>query len=97
MTKHIDKWEVGLVGYGSTDLNGAFRNTDLLGAVHKQSQFALGGLVGYNFGPVIAQVYLTRDISQSNYTGYDTRFWTRVIVPLGNPDAPAPRKPLVTK
>ena len=96
VTKHIDKWEVGLVGYGSTDLNSAVRNTDLTG-VHKQSQFALGGLVGYNFGPVIAQLYLTRDVAQSNYTGYDTRFWTRVIVPLWNPDAPAPRKPLVTK
>jgi len=96
ITKHIDKWEVGLVGYGSTDLSSAIRNTDFTG-VHKQSQFALGGLVGYNFGPVIAQVYLTRDVTESNYTGYDTRLWTRVIVPLWNPEAPAARKPLVTK
>jgi hypothetical protein len=96
VTKHIDKWEVGLVGYGSTVLNSAIRNTDFTG-VHKQSQFALGGFVGYNCGPVIAQVYLTRDVTESNYTGYDTRFWTRVIVPLWIPEAPAARKPLVTK
>lgn len=77
-------------------MNSAVRNTNLIG-VYKQSQFALGGLVGYNFGPVIAQVYVTRDIAQSNYTGYDTRLWTRLIVPLWNPDAPVARKPLVTK
>ncbi|HEY0330740.1 MAG TPA: hypothetical protein VGC77_16780, partial [Rhodopseudomonas sp.] len=57
----------------------------------------LGGLVGYNFGPVITQFYLTRDVAESNYDGYDTRFWTRVIVPLWNPDASPPHRPLITK
>lgn len=103
ISKHFDKWEVGLVGYGSADLDYAGPRLIAagpggpLGQTSKQSQFALGGLIGYNFGPVIAQVYMTRDITESNYTGYDTRVWTRVIVPLWNPDAPVSRKPLITK
>lgn len=97
ISKHINKWEIGLVGYGSTDLGTPWAGRTLGLYGKKQSQFALGGLVGYNFGPVITQFYLTRDVAESNYAGYDTRFWTRVIVPLWNPDAPAPRKPLITK
>jgi hypothetical protein len=71
-TKKFGKWELGLVGFGSKDLDGP----------NKASQFALGGLVGYNFGPVIWQAYLTRDITEENYGDKETRFWTRVIVPL---------------
>jgi hypothetical protein len=81
-TKHFDKWEVGLVGYGSTDLDGAVRNS--FGSL-KQNQFALGGLVGYDFGPVTAQIYITRDLEETNYAGYDTRIWGRLVIPLGNP------------
>ncbi len=78
-TKKFGKWELGAVGFGSSDLNKpAFDPV-------KQSQFALGALVGYNFGPVILQSYLTRDVSQSNYGGFDTRFWSRIIIPLGDP------------
>jgi hypothetical protein len=89
-TKHIGKWEVGLVGYGSSDLGGAARDMDAFGFAHPQQQFALGGLVGYNFGPVITQFYVTRDVAERNYTGYDTRFWGRLVVPLWAPPAPAP-------
>jgi hypothetical protein len=83
--------------YGSTDLGSPSAGRTLTLYGKKQSQFALGGLVGYNFGPVITQFYLTRDVAESNYNGYDTRAWTRVIVPLWNPDALVPRKPLITK
>jgi Putative MetA-pathway of phenol degradation len=78
-TKKFGKWELGAVGFGSTDLN-----QPVLGGP-KQSQFALGALVGYNFGPVIMQTYLTRDVSETNYGGFDTRIWSRVIIPLGDP------------
>jgi hypothetical protein len=77
-TKSFGKWEVGAVGYYSTDLGVS---------VGKQSQFALGGLVGYDWGAIKTQVYLTRDVWQENYFGYDTRVWGRVIVPLGDPFA----------
>ena len=83
-TKKFGKWELGAVGFYSTDVSTPFAG------YARQSQFALGGLVGYNFGPVILQSYLTRDVSQQNYGGFDTRFWSRIIIPLGDPFAPAP-------
>jgi len=90
-TKTFGKWEIGPVGFYSTDLNNP------VPFYQKQSQFALGGLVGYNFGPVILQAYLTTDVYEENYGGNDTRVWGRLIVPLGNPfAAPAPTR-LVTK
>jgi hypothetical protein len=81
-TKSFGKWEVGAVGYYSTDLN------TLTPASHKQSQFALGGLVGYDWGAMKTQVYLTRDVWEQNYGGFDTRLWGRVVVPLGDPFGP---------
>jgi hypothetical protein len=80
-TKKFGKWEIGPVGYYSTDLNSPTPD------YHKQRQFALGGLVGYDFGPVTLQAYLTTDVWQKNYGGRDTRGWVRVIIPLGNPFA----------
>lgn len=85
-TKKFGKWEIGPVGYYSTDLNSPFEG------YQRQSQFALGGLLGYNFGPATLQAYLTTDVSQKNYGGRDTRGWVRIIVPLGNPfEAPEPK------
>jgi hypothetical protein len=84
-TKKFGKWELGWVGYYSDDLS-----APVLGYL-KQSQFAMGGLVGYNFGPLTLQAYLTTDVYEKNYGGIDTRGWARVIIPLGDPfAAPAP-------
>jgi hypothetical protein len=77
-TKKFGKWEFGPVGYGSTDLNRP------IPGYQKQRQFALGGLVGYDFGPVILQAYLTTEVYEEHYGGHDTRAWFRIIVPLGN-------------
>ena len=41
--------------------------------------------MGYDFGPVTLQTYVTTGVSQDNFGGDDTRLWTRVIFPLGNP------------
>ncbi|MFG1375926.1 transporter [Xanthobacter autotrophicus] len=78
-TKKFGKFEIGPVAYYSTDLNNP------TAYYQKQSQFAVGGLVGYDFGPVIMQAYLTTDVYQQNYGGNDTRVWGRVIIPLWNP------------
>src|SRR5215471_11911474 len=86
-TKKFGKWEIGPVGYYSTDLNSP------LPGYGKQSQFAVGGLIGYDFGPVILQAYLTTDVYEKNYGGHDTRFWARIILPLGNPFATASAAP----
>jgi hypothetical protein len=82
-TRKFDKWEIGLVAFGSTDLNSP------IAAYQRQSQIAVGGLVGYSFGPLTLQTYLTTDVYQKNYGGFDTRLWTRVIIPIWTPPAPA--------
>jgi Putative MetA-pathway of phenol degradation len=76
------KWQVAWVGFGSWDLN-----EPILG-YQKQSQFAMGGLLGYDFGPVILQGYLTSDVYQKNYGGKDVRGWARVVIPLNGVGAP---------
>ena len=81
------KWQVAWVGFGSSDLN-----EPVLG-YQKQSQFATGGLLGYDFGPVILQGYITTDVYEKNYGGRDVRGWARVILPLnvaGAPFGPSP-------
>jgi hypothetical protein len=75
-TKKFGKFEVGFVGFGSADLD-----TPVPG-YRKQSQIALGGLVGYDFGSVNLQFKLTRDVQEANYGGYDTRFWSNIIIPV---------------
>jgi hypothetical protein len=75
-TKKFGKFEVGLVGFGSADLDAP------VPGYAKQSQFALGGLVGYDFGTVNLQIKVTRDVSEANYGGYDTRVWGNIIIPV---------------
>ena len=63
----------------------AFASTDLptrFPGYRRQGQIAVGGLVGYNFGPVNLQAYVTQDVVERNYGGRDTRGWLRVIVPI---------------
>lgn len=98
-TKTFGKWEFGVVGFGSTEYDRPrnLRRGPL--RVGKTEQFAVGPLVGYNFGPVILQAYLTRDVYAKNTVGAldkkDTRGWARIIIPLWTPATPA--APLVTK
>ena len=66
------------MGFYSSDLN-----TPFLG-YQKQSQFAMGGLLGYDFGAVVLQGYLTSDVYEKNYGGKDVRGWMRIVLPLQN-------------
>ncbi len=75
-TKTFGKWEIGAVGFGSTDLSSPHAG------YARQSQFALGGLVGYNFGPVDLQLKLTTDVAEENYGGRDTRLWANIVIPI---------------
>lgn len=90
-TKKFGNWEIGPVAFASTDLP-----TSVFG-YRRQSQIAVGGLVGYNFGPAIIQGYVTRDIVERNYGGYDTRGWLRAIVPLYKAPEPSAPEPLLVK
>jgi hypothetical protein len=85
-TGKFGKWEFGAVAYGSTDVSRP------IPSYLKQSQFAVGGLFGYDFGPLKVQFYATTDVYQRNYGGDDTRGWFRIIVPLWTP-----QQPLTTK
>jgi hypothetical protein len=99
-TYTIGKWSFGAAAFGSWDVShisySAASPLTTGGSYAKQSQFAVGPFVGYNFGPVILQTYVTRDVYSRNYFDgvgipvYETRGWLRVIVPLWNPPAPAP-------
>ncbi len=106
-TKTFGKWEVGAVGFGSWDTSTISRVATGGLPYHEQGQFALGGLVGYNFTGITLQAYLTHDVWTENYFNpsdvlncsaislntagcsktYETRFWTRVIIPLWSPPA----------
>jgi hypothetical protein len=88
-TRKFGKWEFGAVAFGNTDV------TRPIASYQKQSQFAAGGLVGYDFGPLTLQVYATTDVVERNYGGRATRGWLRMIIPLWTPDLP--QKPLFTK
>ncbi|SDM93839.1 Putative MetA-pathway of phenol degradation [Methylobacterium phyllostachyos] len=92
MTRKFGKWQVGAVAYGSSDLPTG------VGSYRPQGQIAVGGLVGYNFGPVNLQAYLTRDVVQRNYGGRETRGWLRAIVPLYQDGGEVePNRTLVTR
>ncbi|EKM98947.1 transporter [Acidocella sp. MX-AZ02] len=75
-TKSFGNWSFGPVAYYSTDTSSPYSG------YQKQHQFAMGGLVGYNFGKVVLQSYLTHDVTQTGYLGNDTRFWFRFIIPV---------------
>jgi hypothetical protein len=78
-TKKFGKWEFGPVAFASWDVS-----TPIDG-YPRQHQWAVGGLIGYDFGPVNLQVYATTDVAQQNYNGFDTRLWTRITFPIWNP------------
>ena len=56
----------------------------------------MGGLIGYWFDRAVVQAYVTSDVYQKNYRGYETRGWFRIVIPLGNPTGglPPPAIPL---
>ena len=81
-SRKFGDWEFGLVAFGSTDLNSP------VDGYLKQSQIAVGGLIGKSFGPVILQAYLTTDVYEKNYGGHDTRLWGRFIIPVWQPPTP---------
>jgi hypothetical protein len=71
---------LGPVGLYSTDLNAP------IAAYQKQSQFALGGLVGYYFDRVSVQAYVTSDVYENNYGGSNNISGNlRITIPLWNP------------
>ena len=87
-TKKFGKMEIGAIAYGSWDTG------CVVAGCEKASQFALGGLVGYDFGSFIAQAKLAGDVQAENLLGSnerEVRGTLTIIKPLWNP---APEGPL---
>ena len=86
------RFEFGAIGYGTVNIG------DAAAIVGRGGRFALGGLIGYDFGPFTAQIYVARDVVTSVAGTESTDGWFRIIAPLYSPTpaAPAPA-PLVRK
>ena len=89
-TKKLGKMEIGAVAYGSWD------EGCVTSGCKKSSEFAMGGLVGYDFGAFIAQAKLTGDVQSDHTTlnGNDkeVRGTLTIIKPLWSPAAEGPLK-----
>ena len=89
-TKKFGKFEIGAIAYGTYNFDTSARTLKAYGA--GRGRFLAGGLVGYDFGPVTAQVYVARTVVTTSFDS--TEVWGRVIVPLYSPTpvaaAPAP-------
>ncbi len=95
-TRKLGKAELGAIAYGSWDTGCA------VNGCAKSSQFAVGGLVGYDFGIFIAQAKLAGDVEASHYLqdlfvanddSREVRGTINIIKPLWNPEPPlAPLK-----
>lgn len=92
----IGKWDLGLLGFFSTDLEnfaygpGQCGNTTLKCA---QSRSGVGPLVQYDFPGVSLQASYTFDVADQNYRNLDgsrmqvNEFWVKSVIPLWTPPA----------
>ncbi len=93
------KWSVGPVGYTeiqTTSDTGGCSPAPGVSLCGKYSSFALGGLVGYDFGPVDLQFWVTDNVEGANTPqgAGGINLWSRLGFRIWGPEAP---HPLVTK
>lgn len=81
-TRTYGKLEVGVISFLSSDLNRPYST------YRKQSQAALGPLIGYDFGPVQVQAKLSTDIYEHGYGGFERRMELNINIPLWVPNYP---------
>jgi hypothetical protein len=94
-TKKFGKWEFGPVGYFSAQVTPDKNCPPIPTYCARGSTAGLGGLIGYDFGPLVAHLTVTESVLNNN--GFDgLRVWTQFIVPL-SADAPPPPKPAAKK
>jgi hypothetical protein len=103
-TKKFGKWEIGPVAYfewqTTDDRPGSgFSCAQMLSATGvgcgRATDYAIGALVGYDWGPVALKVAVTDTFYHADELG-GLAVWTKLAFPLWNPEAPA-KKPLLTK
>lgn len=103
------KFEFGAIGYGTVNLNAGLTrfagvpfNATTNPLIGRGGRFALGGLIGYDFGPFTAQAYVARDVVSSARDALgreidNTEGWFRLIVPLYTPASASVPAPIVRK
>jgi hypothetical protein len=108
-TYMIGKWELGPVAYfkwqTTADSPGGGQTCASLAAnpfipvtlqCGRAINYAVGGLVGYDFGPVHLQVWATDNVfTRDDFAGWGV--YTRLAFKLWGPDAAPPAKPMYTK
>jgi hypothetical protein len=109
-TKKIGKWEIGPVAYfkwqTTDDKPGGGASCATIAAASasqltcgRQDHHALGGLVGYDFGPVALKVFVTDSVfTRDDFQGVN--IWTKLSFRLWapeTPEAPTPKRPLIHK
>ena len=98
--RKFGKFEAGVVAYSTDGPAKREQHWGWRGVRQgvKQSQFAVGGLVGYDFGSFSGNFKLTQVVSEQNYDyapgqGYkDTTAWLTIVKPLWNPASEGPLK-----
>ncbi len=95
----IGKWNVGLVGFYSTDLqalafNGATAQCSPIPNANlkcEQARAAIGPMVQYDFTGISVQASYTFDVYDQNYRNLNgsemqiNQFWLKTVIPLWNP------------
>jgi hypothetical protein len=101
VTKKIGKFEFGPVGYFARqmtpdrDPNGVYAALAALGTpgiYNAPTALAVGGLLGYELGPVRLQIYATDEIYARDTT-QGWKIWGNLTVPLWSPKPPRAGKP----
>ncbi len=93
VARKFGKLTVGAIAYGSQDLENGNMFCPVSGATLnglpacKQSQFAVGGMVGYDFGSFTAIFQVSQDVAESNYGVLNTTGWLKIVKPLWSPEA----------
>lgn len=106
-TKKFGKWEIGPVGYlawqTTNDSPGGGLSCGAMGAstaglltCGRATDYAVGGLVGYDFGPVALKFTLTDSVYTKDDFG-GLFLWTKLSFRLWGPDAPPSPKGMLTK
>jgi hypothetical protein len=103
-TKKYGKWEIGPVAYFEWQTTpdqpgGGFTCAQMQAittvACGRATDYALGGLIGYDFGPVALKMIMTESFFHADELG-GFALWTKLSIPLSANEAPA-SKPIAAK
>jgi hypothetical protein len=87
LTKALGKWTLGVVGYSVNQVqNDKSKDAVVQASItaangNRQTKYAAGPLVGYDFGPVSLAGFCNHGFGARNVLSGDT-FWTRLSVPF---------------